>query len=140
MADTPLSPSAKGRVGEHIAAATLEELGWRVMLSPTDLIDLVAIKGAAILRVQVKASSLMVEPNRTPRYRFFVSRRGRQYEAEDTDVLALVSLDNRRVRFTRPVDARIVQLREEHFSPAIEAETWSQVCIDLLGGDFEREF
>ena len=90
-----------GRAGEFLAAARIEMNGWRAVLATADAVDLIAMRGGRIVRVQVKSTR---QPARPGIYRFSTHRGGdrRALQKTDCDVVALVALDAGRVIF-RPV-------------------------------------
>jgi hypothetical protein len=122
-----------GRIGEHIASAAIESLGWRVTLAPTDAIDLIAMRDGRIMRVQVKASNLCAGAGRTPRLQFLLLPPSHAELPKCIDIFAYVDLQQRRARFARPCGRRKVTLYPRDFGPDIEVETWAQVCAELYG-------
>lgn len=110
------------------------------MLSPTEWIDLVALKGHHTIRVQVKSALETAEAGRRGRYRFKNGGRKLICDPEHVDILALVALDKRSVRFTLPPQTRIISVAPEEFTPEAEPATWNDVCVALAGESRARKF
>jgi hypothetical protein len=92
-----------GRVGEFIAAARIEMAGWRAVPAAADGVDLVAMRDDRVVRVQVKATSILIGATR---YQFSTSR-GRDRRVlsrDDCDVVSLVCTDIGRCIFRRVED------------------------------------
>jgi len=109
------------------------------MLSPTDLVDLVALNDRHVIRVQVKSAVVSREADRRSRYRFKNSGRKLICDPEHIDALALVALDKRSVLFLPPQKTRIVSRLPEEFTPEAELATWQAVCAALCGESHARE-
>ena len=116
-----------GRVGEFIAAARIEMAGWRAVLAAADGVDLVAMRGDRVVRVQVKATSLLVDATR---YRFSTNRGidRRVLSLDDCDVVALVCTDIGRCIF-RPVQdvpVRTTTIPKRSVTAAAEAASFQK--------------
>ncbi len=116
-----------GRVGEFIAAARIEMAGWRAVLAAADGVDLVAMRGDRVVRVQVKATSLLIDATR---YRFSTNRGGdrRVLSLDDCDVVALVCTDIGRCIF-RPVQdvpVRTTTIPKRSVTAAAEAASFQK--------------
>jgi len=125
--------SASGRVGEYIASAAIESLGWRVTLAPTDAIDLIAMRDGRILRVQVKASNTLPRAKERDCLKYSTIRKAGGTVPKCVDIFAFVDLQQRRARFARPCGRRLVTLHPEDFSAQAEGETWAQICAEIHG-------
>lgn len=133
-----LASCAKGRIGEYIAAAAIENMGWRVMLAPIEHVDLIAVKGPHTIRVQVKSAFPANEQRRRPRYQFKNGGRFEVCDPVNVDALALVAVDLRIARFTLLPRQRMVTVHPELFTPDEEQSTWRAVCEEITGGNSDR--
>ena len=95
-----ISNNQKGRVGELIACAAIESLGWAGVVCPSEGYDLVAMLGGSIVRVQVKST---LGPRQDREKYKFISSSGKnvkvKLDASSVEILALVALDVRLVYF-----------------------------------------
>lgn len=125
-----LSENAVGQAGEWIAAAALIELGVQVMVSPTTGCDLLAYAGKRYWRVEVK-STKKPESSDKKIYRFNTTRGSAKkgpIANQECDIVALVSLEKRRV-FFRHVDAvksKSTRLSVNRFVEGCEKESWEE--------------
>lgn len=88
---------AIGRAGEHLAASVIELHGWGVFIASLQHIDLLAVKGKDVLRVQVKATQGRDSGNQ---YHFSLNRQTSPIITfENVDIVACVMLDIRQVYF-----------------------------------------
>ena len=118
-----------GRVGDLLAASSIERLGGMPAIVRTDGCDIVANYRNQWYRVEVKASA-KIKDNRTS-YQFITSygRTTKQImTADKIDIFALVALDIRLCYFVHvsEVQARTKRIAARLFSPAAEKETWLQ--------------
>tara|TARA_R110002020_G_C15970209_1_gene747447 strand:- start:18 stop:407 length:390 start_codon:yes stop_codon:yes gene_type:complete len=82
-----------GRAGEFLAAAYMEQNGWRTVMATTEGVDLIAMKDGRIKRVQVKATK---SPQKSGRWYQFTVSRGkirRKLTKEDCDIVCAVAVD-----------------------------------------------
>ena len=101
--------------------------GWRAVLAAADGVDLVAMRGDRVVRVQVKATSLLVDATR---YRFSTNRGidRRVLSLDDCDVVALVCTDIGRCIF-RPVQdvpVRTTTIPKRSVTAAAEAASFQK--------------
>ena len=120
-----LSAGEKGRIGEFIAAASIESLGWKTSFAQMEAIDLLAFKNNCFLRVQVKAARTNSDRGR---YGFMVHNHARsQLDQSKVDIFAFVALDVRKTIF---VSARNLITYKKYFKkddyiPAnLESDSW----------------
>lgn len=98
-----------GKAAEHLVCADLLLSGYQAYLSDQGLsYDVVVDLGAALIRIQVKASCFarnMNSQGRTPRvgYTFFSRRRGKKghlrLENSHCDIVAFAALDIRKIAY-----------------------------------------
>tara|TARA_R110000737_G_scaffold211507_1_gene229116 strand:- start:286 stop:675 length:390 start_codon:yes stop_codon:yes gene_type:complete len=113
-----------GRAGEFVAAARIEMGGWRAVPATAEAVDLIAILGTRVLRVQVKSTSRVY----TRRSYYFSTSRGkkqRRLTIIDCDIVAMVALDIGRCIFRRVEDVPTMTTRIFPAAMSIEAETAS---------------
>lgn len=90
-----------GRAGEFLAAACLEQNGWRTVMATTEGVDLIAMRDGRIKRIQVKATK---SPQKNGRWYQFMVTRGkirRKLTKEDCDIVCFVSIDRGICQFKR---------------------------------------
>ena len=120
--------TAIGQAGEWIAAAALIELGVQVMVSPTSGADLLAYSGERFWRVEVK-STIKPETNKKV-YRFNTTRGSAKKSAidSDCDIVALVSIQKRRVffRHINAIKSKSTRLSVNRFVDGCEKESWEE--------------
>lgn len=96
-----LTATATGLLGEHIAAAAIISVGgWGVGMTQQDGVDLLAWKDNLYIRVQVKAAR-PYHYNKN-NYHFQLGAGSKKKilpSVKDYDMVALVGVDHRRVRF-----------------------------------------
>lgn len=90
------------------------------------------------MRVQVKATR---RPEPSGRYKFHVSRGRREkvaYTTADTDIIALVAIDIRRVYFipTKELTTQTLRKAPGEYSPFVEAETWHRSINSVIGSQW----
>ena len=123
-----LNQSQKGRIGERITGAAIEGFGWSANRDPTEGYDIVLKKGKTVLFCQVKAA----EEKKGKSLRFNCSVPGGKGKRlpcpEDYDILALVSLANRRVFFmpVEDIDKHILTLNPNIFKACFEETSFYQ--------------
>lgn len=131
----PISNTAKGRMGELIAATAIEQYGWSTIITPMNHIDILAMKDGVFIRVQVKASTYKLEKG-TPTYRFMTSTSSQQYlDTMNIDILAAVALDSRRVIFYNIDDlTKTLRIHPDKFNIVdIERSSWETAVNKVLG-------
>ena len=131
----PISNTAKGRMGELIAATAIEQYGWSTIITPMNHIDILAMKDGVFIRVQVKASTYKLEKS-TPTYRFMTSTSSQQYlDTMNIDILAAVALDSRRVIFYNIDDlTKTLRIHPDKFNIVdIERSSWETAVNKVLG-------
>lgn len=117
-----------GKAGEHIACADLFVNGWIATIATEgQAYDIIAERGGQMVRVAVK-TTMEARPRRKgarDAYRFFPERRQPtvrrrlEYTRAETDLIALVALDIRRVGYIA-VDQcpKIIWIYCDHAEPA----------------------
>ena len=116
-----------GRVGDLLAASSIERLGGMPAIVRTDGCDIVANYENHWYRIEVKSSSGL-QQHRT-KYQF-ITGYGRTTKriltADKIDIFALCALDVRLCYFVHvsEVQTRTKRLAAELFSPAAESQTW----------------
>jgi len=108
---------AIGSAGEHIACADLILQGYRASIAAAQLsYDLVVDVSGRLLRVAVKSTRFAKSrPGRMgtrPCYKFAITRSKsgvKRYSAADTDLIALVALDIRRVAYFAITESVTIQ-------------------------------
>lgn len=133
-----LSHTATGLIGEYIAASAILSLGFRVSLSQQDKVDLVAWhddEPDLFLRVQVKSCD--ITQRRDGRFQFNLAAGGgskRLPKASDHDVIALVSIHDRRCAFyaTSAINQKTKRFSQRFFqSSHLEEDSWEK-AIDTI--------
>lgn len=130
-----MSNTAKGRMGELIAAAAIEHCGWVTILTPMDHIDILAMKDGVFIRVQVKAATYRIEKD-IPTYRFMTSTSNHQYlDPTNIDILAAVALESRQVIFYNVDDlTKTLRIHPDKFNIVdIEKSSWETAVNKVLG-------
>ena len=131
----PISNTAKGRMGELIAATAIEQYGWSTIITPMNHIDILAMKNGVFIRVQVKASTYKIEKD-VPAYRFMTGTSSHQYlDPMNIDILAAVALDSRRVIFYNIDDlTKTLRIHPDKFNIVdIERSSWETAVNKVLG-------
>jgi hypothetical protein len=126
-----------GLIGEHIAAASILSLGWRVSMCQQNSIDLLAFDNDTFLRIQCKASNpYLSKGRRQPSCHFQLGLGGQKRRAtlEDYDIVALVKPDTRCCLFM-PVTS-VLQYKTKRVSPTRftaenEADSWHK-SVDVI--------
>ena len=119
-----------------LAAAAIEQCGWKTLLTPMEDIDLVAMFGTRFMRVQVKASTLPHNSDRAPHYYFTTRSQGKgELTPEFVDIFALVAVDRRRVIFASACSvSRTTRILPENYDQIdIERITWDNAVTQILG-------
>lgn len=127
-----------GLIGEHIAAACILSLGWRVSMCQQNSIDLLAFDNDTFLRIQCKASMPYVSNRRrSPSCHFQLGLGGKKRCAtiEDYDIVALVQPQSRLCLFM-PVTS-VLQYKTKRVSPSRftaenEADSWHKAVDSIL--------
>jgi len=131
----PLSATAKGRIGEYLAASVIEQQGWNCLFCPAEGFDLVATYNDRFLRVQVKAT---MSPDRARNsYRFTCStgsKNKRLLLPTSADIIALVAINIRRVYFMPVKNLKSIAIRKNihDFTETVEADTWYESVIQVI--------
>lgn len=95
-----ITATTVGLMGEHIAAASILSMGWRVGMAQQDSVDLLAWNNSTYIRVQVKSAS-PYECNKGG-YQFQLGSGSKSKKLPSTqlfDMIALVAVDQRRVKY-----------------------------------------
>jgi hypothetical protein len=95
-----ITATTTGLIGEHIAAASILSMGWRVGMAQQDSVDLLAWNNNTYVRVQVKSAS-PYEYNKGG-YQFQLGSGSKSKKLPSTqlfDMIALVAVDQRRVKY-----------------------------------------
>jgi hypothetical protein len=113
-----------GRVGEFIAAARIEMAGWSAVPATVGGVDLIAMHGARVVRVQVKTRR---RPTARGRYQFptFRGQHSRALVSDDCDVVAFVALDIGRCLYRPVSDVRLKTTSISLLEMTAEAEAES---------------
>ncbi len=116
-----------GRVGEFMAAARIEMAGWRAVPAAADGVDLVAMRGDRVVRVQVKSTSRLIDAT----YYQFSTNRGhdrRVLSLDDCDVVAMVCTDIGRCIFRRVEDVpmRTTTIPKRNVTAVAEAASFQK--------------
>ena len=130
-----VSRNVKGRIGEFIAAAAIEQRGWLSVAATVDHIDIVALKDGQVLRVQVKASSLRTGGGRRPQYIIQpYNRSSDSLNPAQVDILAIVALDTRKVIFCDPSTvAKCYRISPNKFNIVdIEKSSWESAVTEVM--------
>ncbi len=128
-----------GRIGEYLAAAVLEQMGFDVIVISGKKYDLLVTAKEKIYRVQVKATSRTNITNRakSPSYEFKTSHGStgkKLYAASELDIFALVAIDIRKVLFHSVKSIKAVTKRippSEYVSDNAEAKSWDAAVEEL---------
>lgn len=140
-----LSACQKGRIGEYLAAAVIETMGWNCIFSPANHFDLVAGAEDRFMRIQVKAASRSPKTNHYGECYYFSCATGSSRKIKinpaHVDIIAFVALDQRLVHFMPVKDVQKVtlRLRDEHFSKDIEAGSWAAATQAVTGKKWNVE-
>ena len=127
-----------GLIGEHIAAAAILSLNWRVAMAQQTAIDLVAFQDETILRIQVKASNpCLPTRRRSPSCHFQLGHGCKAKHLptkDDYDVLCLVSPNARRVLFMPVTSVRQYSMRlpASRFTEDAENDSWDKAVDHVL--------
>ena len=124
---------ATGRTGEFIAAARIELGGWRAVPATADGVDIIAMRGKTVLRIQVKSTR---QPAAGGNYAFSTCRRTakirRHLTRDDCDAVALVVLDRRLCIFCKVEDITKMTTRRHKklVTSAAEATSFRAVFVE----------
>ena len=130
-----VSRNVKGRIGEFIAAAAIEQRGWLSVAATVDHIDIVALKDGEVLRIQVKASTLRTGGGRRPQYIIQpFNRHPDSLNPARVDILAIVALDVRKVIFCDPASvAKCYRISPNKFNIVdIERTSWESAVSEVM--------
>jgi len=132
-----ITATTTGLIGEHIAAASILSMGWRVGMAQQDSVDLLAWNNATYVRVQVKSAS-PYEYNKGG-YQFQLGSGSKSKKLPSIqlfDMIALVAVDQRRGDADMPgvdlgllerPDALAIGLGEEYVPIALQRGPRSQL-------------
>ncbi len=120
-----------GKIGEYLAAATLESIDISCDIIRQDGFDILAYLKDKIIRVQVKSTLTAKKTNDRGKvkYSFYCAKNSNKtlLDIGDCDVIALVAIDIKRVKFIPITDlnAKHHRLDPEVFEPKnLESESW----------------
>lgn len=131
-----LSAATKGRIGELIAAASIEACGWNTILAPMEHIDIIATRGDKFLRIQVKAANRLPQSRKSDTYKFNTqTHQATTLLPDQVDIVAFVALDVRRTVFSRTEGLRRTTsvYPETYLHVDIEQLTWDNAVAQVLG-------
>ena len=130
-----LSSVVKGRIGELLAAAAIEQCGWHTLLTPMDHIDLVAMRGSKFMRVQVKSANSRPRGNKVMFGYMTRTNHNEVLNSDYIDIVAFVALNLRRVLFFRPIELpKSFRLSYESFDNIDNERTsWETAVNNVLG-------
>lgn len=128
-----------GRIGEYLAAAVLEQMGFDVNIIAGKKYDLLVTTNEKMYRVQVKSTSRDNSTNRArkPSYEFRTShgRTGKKlYAKGEMDIFALVAIDIRKVLFFAADSIKTVTTRvppADFVGIDSESKSWDQSVAAL---------
>ena len=136
-----------GLIGEHITAAAIISMGWKITLAQQDHLDLVAWHPDEnnFYRIQVKTSFCRAQSkSRNPCYHFQNgSGRFKKILDHNTkyDILAHCAANHRRCHFqaSHTISKVTERYRPERFDdPTIELESWTKAVEDVK--NFRKKF
>lgn len=128
-----------GRIGEYLAAAVLEQLGFDVNIVAGKRYDLLVTAEENIYRVQVKSTRRDNSTNRArkPSYEFRTSHGStgkKLYAKGEMDIFALVAIDIRKVLFFPADSITTVTKRvppSDYLEIGAEIKSWDQSVAAL---------
>ena len=88
-----------GRIGELLAAAIIEDLGWQTALCQQSGVDLIIWKDDLFYRCQVKSSTFRKDKPNGVQFNFGVGGKKRLPDKSEYDLACLVSVEQRRAFF-----------------------------------------
>lgn len=88
-----------GRIGELLAAAIIEDLGWQTAMCQQSGVDLIIWKDALFYRCQVKSSTFRKDKPNGVQFNFGLGATKRLPNKLDYDLACLVSVEQRRAFF-----------------------------------------
>ena len=118
-----------GRIGEFIAAAVIEQMGWQTAFCQQQGVDLICWDQSTYLRVQVKASTYHRERYGKLQWHFGMGGKKRKPTPDDYDLAALVSVPQRRVWFKPITDVTVLTISRQHTmfdDESLESQTFQQ--------------
>jgi hypothetical protein len=127
-----ITNTATGLIGEYIAASAILNLGFRVSLSQQDKVDLVAWSDDEpdlFLRIQVKSCDLTQRKDKRFQFNLGAGRFKKAPKASDHDIIALVSISDRRCAFfaTSTINQTTKRFGQRYFeSDDLEAESFNK--------------
>lgn len=128
-----------GRIGEYLAAAVLEQMGFDVHIVAGKKYDLLVTAEENLYRVQVKSTSRDNSTNRArkPSYEFRTSHGSsgkKLYAKGEMDIFALVAIDIRKVLFFPADTIKTVTKRvppADFLEMDAESKSWDQSLAAL---------
>lgn len=128
-----------GRIGEYLAAAVLEQMGFDVHIVAGKKYDLLVTAEENLYRVQVKSTSRDNSTNRArkPSYEFRTSHGSsgkKLYAKGEMDIFALVAIDIRKVLFFSADSITAVTKRvppADFLEVDAESKSWDQSLAAL---------
>lgn len=129
-----------GRIGEYLAAAVLEQMGFDVHIVAGKKYDLLVTAEEKIYRVQVKSTSRDNSTNRArkPSYEFRTSHGSsgkKLYAKGEMDIFALVAIDIRKVLFFAADSITAVTKRvppADFLRLGAESKSWNQSVAEQM--------
>jgi hypothetical protein len=124
-----------GLAGEFIVCAAILDLegDWKVVHTPQDRIDVLAFNEAIFLRISVKTSRILTNPDgRRPNYHFqngSGSKKKTLPDPKEIDIVAHCFLDDRKVAFYAAEQvSQYSQRRPLHYAyhPHFEQNHWDR--------------
>lgn len=118
-----------GRIGELLAAAIIEDLGWQTALCPQSGVDLIIWKDDRFYRCQVKSSQFRRDKPNGVQFNFGVGAKKRLPSKSEYDLACLVSVEQRRAFFL-PIFSinQVTMRRTRRFfeNPNLESDTFER--------------
>ena len=95
-----ITATTVGLIGEHIAAASILSMGWRVGMTQQDGVDLLAWDDRPYIRVQVKSASAYAYNKGGYQFQLGSGSKSKKLPSiQQFDMMALVAVDQRRVKY-----------------------------------------
>lgn len=128
-----------GRIGELLAAAIIENLGWQTALCQQSGVDLILWKDNLFYRCQVKSSGFHKDKPNSVQFHFGIGGKKRLPTKNEYDLACLVSVEQRRAFFL-PIFSinQTTMRRSRRFfeNPDLERDTFDR-AIGVLN-EFHR--
>lgn len=129
-----------GRIGEYLAAAVLEQMGFDVHIVAGKKYDLLVTAKEKLYRVQVKSTRRDNSTNRArnPSYEFRTSHGStgkKLYAKGEMDIFALVAIDIRKVLFFPADSITAVTKRvppSDYLEVDAESKSWNQSVAEQM--------